>query len=164
MRFFLIGVAIGFFFILIFINLSLSSRSNQPLLFNHKIHKKADIDCIQCHPFYKEQRFSGMPNITICIECHKDPLTQNPEEEKIRQFHKSGKDFQWNRIYKQPDHVFFSHRRHVVLGEIDCINCHGPIGESEKPPKKTWVKMNMKWCMDCHTKRKANNDCMACHV
>ena len=164
MKYFLIGVAIGFLFILFFKNLTLSSKSNQPILFNHKIHQKAGIECIQCHPFYKEQRFSGMPNVMTCIECHKDPVTQNPEEEKIREFHKSGKVFQWNRIYEQPDHVFFSHRRHIVLAKMDCKDCHGPIGESETPPTKPWVKMTMKWCMDCHTKKKASNDCMACHV
>jgi hypothetical protein len=26
------------------------------------------------------------------------------------------------------------------------------------------VKMTMKWCMDCHTKNKVTNDCLACHV
>jgi hypothetical protein len=26
------------------------------------------------------------------------------------------------------------------------------------------VKMTMNWCMDCHTKSKATNDCLACHV
>jgi hypothetical protein len=47
---------------------------------------------------------------------------------------------------------------------MDCKDCHGDIGQSEKPPTKPWVKMTMKWCMDCHTKTKANNDCLACHV
>lgn len=164
MRLFLIGLAIGVLLFLIFINLTLNSKANQPLLFNHNVHQKAGIDCIQCHPFYKEQRFSGMPNVATCIECHKDPLTQNPEEEKIRQSYKSGNTLQWKRIYEQPDHVFFSHRRHVVLAKMDCKNCHGLIGESETPPAKPWVKMTMKWCMDCHTKTKASNDCMACHV
>lgn len=164
MRFFLIGLVIGFFLILIFLKLSFPSRLNQPLLFNHKIHKKAGIGCIQCHPFYREQRFSGMPNVILCIECHKDPITQNPEEEKIREFYKNGKVFRWKRLYEQPDHVFFSHRRHVVLAQMDCKDCHGPIEESERPPTKAWVKMTMKWCMECHTKTKANNDCMACHV
>jgi hypothetical protein len=26
------------------------------------------------------------------------------------------------------------------------------------------VKMTMDWCMDCHQKKNANNDCLACHV
>lgn len=164
MKYFLIGLTIGLLILLIFINSSLSSKSKQPILFNHKTHQTAGIECIQCHSFYKDQRFSGMPKVSTCIECHKDPITQNPEEEKIRQFHKNGKEIIWERIYDQPEHVFFSHRRHVVLAKMDCKDCHGPMGESETPPTKPWVKMTMKWCMDCHAKTKASNDCMACHV
>jgi hypothetical protein len=26
------------------------------------------------------------------------------------------------------------------------------------------VKMTMNWCMECHTKNKVTNDCLACHV
>ncbi len=164
MKHFLLGLIIGFLLLLIFINSSLSSKSKQPILFNHKSHQKAGIECSTCHPFFKEQRFSGLPSVTTCMECHKDPLTQNPEEEKIREFHKNGKPLHWSRLYEQPDHVFFSHRRHVVLAKMDCKDCHGPIEESETPPTRPWVKMTMKWCMDCHTKTKASNDCMVCHV
>ena len=105
-----------------------------------------------------------MPNITICLECHKEPITKSPEEEKIRQFQKKGQEIPWRRIYEEADHVFFSHRRHAVLGKLQCQTCHGDIGQIERPPTKPWVKMTMKWCMDCHTKNKVTNDCLACHV
>jgi hypothetical protein len=51
-----------------------------------------------------------------------------------------------------------------VLGKIPCQTCHGNIGQRERPPTKQWVKMTMKWCMECHTKNKVTNDCLACHV
>jgi ferredoxin len=51
-----------------------------------------------------------------------------------------------------------------VLGKITCQTCHGEIGQGKKPPTKPWVKMTMKWCMDCHAKSKVTNDCLSCHV
>jgi hypothetical protein len=52
----------------------------------------------------------------------------------------------------------------VVIGKMDCKICHGDIGQREKPPSRPWVKMTMRWCMDCHAKTKASNDCLTCHV
>ncbi len=164
MKFFLVGLAIGTLLLLLSINLGSSFRLEQPLSFNHQKHHEQGIECSTCHPFYKEQTFSGMPTLAVCMECHQDSLTQHPNEEKIRQYQKNGQGLPWKRIYQQPDDVFFSHRRHVVLAGMDCQECHGDIGRSEKPPTKPWMKMTMKWCMDCHAKKKVNNDCLACHV
>lgn len=160
---FLFGFLAGALLIL-FIHLTPNSKANQPLLFNHKKHTEQGIECISCHPHFKTQTFSGLPDIGVCIECHKDPLTASKEEEKVRLFYQQKKKIQWKRIYEQPDHVFFSHRRHVLLGKMNCKDCHGEIERMERPPSKPWVKMTMKWCMDCHLNKKVTNDCMACHV
>ncbi len=164
MKFFLLGLAGGFLFLLLFINSVVGSKAEQPISFNHKKHQDQGVECITCHPFFNEQTFSGMPGLHTCLECHGEPVTQSPEEEKIRQFQKKKQEIPWRRIYEEADHVFFSHRRHVVLGKIPCQTCHGNIAQSERPPAKPWVKMTMKWCMDCHTKNKVTNDCLACHV
>jgi menaquinone reductase, multiheme cytochrome c subunit len=161
---FLIGLAIGVLLLFLLISFGLGSKAEQPVSFNHKKHVEQGLGCDACHRFFKTQTFSGMPDLNICLECHKEPVTKNPEEEKIRQSSQKGKEIAWKRIYEQPDHVFFSHRRHVVLGKLSCQTCHGKIGQSEKPPTKPWVKMTMKWCMDCHAKNKVTNDCLACHV
>jgi len=154
----------GTFLLLLLIQFGLGSKSEQPISFNHKKHLEQGLACDACHRYYHTENFSGMPDLKTCLECHKEPVTKSNEEEKIRQFQQTGKEILWKRIYEQPDHVFFSHRRHVVLGKLSCQTCHGEMGQSEKPPTKPWVKMTMKWCMDCHTKTKANNDCLACHV
>jgi hypothetical protein len=164
MKFFLIGLAIGVFLWVFLISFGLGSKSEQPISFNHKKHLEQGLECDTCHRFYKTQTFSGLPNLNTCLECHKEPITKSPEEEKIRQFQKKGQEVPWRRICEEPDHVFFSHRRHVVLGKIPCQTCHGNIGQSQRPPTKPWVKMSMKWCMDCHTKNKVTDDCLACHV
>jgi len=164
MKSFLIGLVIGIFFLSALLSFGLSFRAGQPIPFNHKKHQEQGTECITCHSHFKEQTFSSMPKVEVCLECHKDPITQNLDEEKIRESHRKGVEIPWKRLYEQPDHVFFSHRRHVMLAKMECQSCHGDIGQSERPPSKPWVKMTMKWCMDCHTKTKASNDCLACHV
>ena len=164
MKFFLLGVAAGFFLLFLFFSSVFGSKTEQPISFNHKKHVEQGLECDSCHPYFKTQTFSGMPSIATCMECHKEAITKSPEEEKIRQFQKRTEEIPWKHIYSEPDHVFFSHRRHVVLGKLDCRNCHGGIRESERPPSKPWVRMTMNWCMGCHTKNKVINDCLACHV
>lgn len=164
MKAFSIGLAIGVVLLIVLFGLGFSSKMEQTIAFNHKKHQEQGIECNTCHIYFKEQIFSGMPTVATCMECHKDSITKNPEEEKIRQFKQKGEEIPWKRLYQQPDHVFFSHRRHVVLGKMACQTCHGDIGQSEKPPSKPWVKMTMNWCMDCHAKTKTSNDCLACHV
>jgi hypothetical protein len=164
MKVFLLGLAIGTLFLFFWINLGVGSKIGQPISFNHKKHVEQGLECDACHRYFKTQTFSGLPDIAICLECHKEPITNNPEEEKIRQYERKKEQIPWRYIYGEPDHVFFSHRRHVVLGKMECKNCHGDIGQSEKPPSRPWVKMTMNWCMDCHAKKKVTNDCLACHV
>jgi hypothetical protein len=52
----------------------------------------------------------------------------------------------------------------LILGKLQCQTCHGEIGESQIPPAEPFVQMTMSWCMNCHTKKKVTNDCLACHV
>jgi hypothetical protein len=87
MKFFLLGLAIGLFFLLLFISFSLGFLTDQPISFNHKKHQEQGVDCLTCHPYPKEHTFSGMPTLATCFECHKEPLTKNSEEEN-RQFQK----------------------------------------------------------------------------
>ncbi len=164
MKSFLIGLAAGVLLLFFLIGLGVGSKTEQPISFNHKKHLEQGLECDACHRFYKTQTFSGLPDLNTCLECHKEPATKSPEEEKIRQFQKKREEIPWKRLYREPDHVFFSHRRHVVLGKLQCQTCHGDIGQRETPPAKPWVKMTMNWCMDCHTKNKVTNDCLACHV
>jgi hypothetical protein len=164
MKFFLLGLAIGFLLFFLFVNLSVDSKANQPIAFNHKKHMGQGLGCDTCHRHYKTETFSGMPDTAVCLECHKEPVTQSPEEEKIRQFAKKGEEIPWKQIYREPDHVFYSHRRHVVLGKIECQICHGEIAQSEKPPTTPFVQMTMGWCMNCHAKKGVTNDCLVCHV
>jgi hypothetical protein len=134
----------------------------QPIFFNHKIHAENGLVCLDCHGYYEEHASSGRPGIEVCAACHEEPQGESQEEAEIIDHVKSGKEVEWKRLYRVPEDVYFSHRRHVVLGKLECAVCHGGIGESSKPPVRP-VKITMKKCMKCHAKKGADNDCIACH-
>jgi len=141
---------------------SLLGGVEQPIAFNHKIHAENDLECLDCHPYYEEHAASGKPSIEICSGCHEEPLGESKEEKKVIEHVESGKEIAWQRLYRVPEDVYFSHRRHVAIGKLECSTCHGIIGQSTKPPSKP-VKISMKKCMKCHEEKEVNNDCIACH-
>lgn len=132
----------------------------QPIRFNHRAHK--DIDCVNCHEFVKSQSFAGLPAIEVCLTCHDTPLTESPEEEKIRTLAQAGKPIEWKRLFKQPAHVYYSHRRHVEIAQLDCSQCHGDIGNSIEPPARV-KNLSMNACLACHDKRSVKATCVDCH-
>lgn len=139
------------------------SGVKQPLAFNHKVHAENDLKCLDCHPYYEKQASSGEPRLTICAGCHEE-LVGKSEEEKIVVAHvKSGREIEWQRLYRIPEDVYFSHRRHAVIGKIECEFCHGDIGHSAKSPSRPLEKMSMKKCLACHEEKGAATDCISCH-
>lgn len=141
---------------------SLWGGIKQPISFNHKIHAENGLECLDCHIHFQTEKSSGRPTIYICSGCHEEPQGEGQEEAKIIESVKSGKEVDWKRLYRIPEDVTFSHRQHVVAGELECSVCHGGIGESTKPPSKP-VKIKMKKCMKCHEAKNVDNDCIACH-
>jgi predicted CXXCH cytochrome family protein len=59
--------------------------------------------------------------------------------------------------------VYYTHRRHAGIGELECENCHGAIADTERPPERALVRVTMEFCMDCHREREQTLDCNACH-
>lgn len=137
--------------------------AKQPIEFNHKKHRDMGLPCKTCHQYFEEHASAGMPGVEVCMMCHTAALTQSLEEEKIREYAKRGEEIEWVRLYRGPDHVYFSHRRHVVLGKLECTTCHGRIAESTKPPLKPVVEVKMNKCVACHQKMGKDTDCYACH-
>lgn len=158
----LLAIALFLVVILIAVFRTLSGGVKQPIAFSHKIHAENDLECLDCHSLYEEHASSGKPSLEICSGCHEEPLGESQEEAKLKEYLESGKEVEWQRLYRVPEDVFFSHRRHVVFGEVECQACHGGIGESSSPPKKP-IEIKMKKCMGCHNERKVDNDCIACH-
>jgi hypothetical protein len=135
----------------------------QPIQFSHKAHVEKGLPCDGCHQSVEKAAFAGMPTTETCMMCHQGAITDSPEEEKVRQY--AGKDVQipWGRVYEVAGHVYFSHRRHVTLGRIECVQCHGNVGESATPLTVAAVPITMDRCVNCHLQNGAADDCNACH-
>ncbi len=158
----LLGIALVVVILLIIILQTVLGGVKQPIAFNHKLHAENGLECIDCHPYFEEQASSGKPSLETCQSCHEEPQGESKEEKKLMEYIKAGNEIEWQRLYRVPEDVYFSHMRHVVLGKIECSTCHGDIGESSKPPSKP-LKHTMKNCMNCHEEKEATNDCVACH-
>jgi hypothetical protein len=136
---------------------------SQPFAFNHKIHGENGLECLDCHQNYEDRASSGKPALSLCAGCHEEPVGESANEKKLAERIRSGQEIAWQRLYRVPEDVYFSHKRHVVLGKMECRECHGDIGERAKPPSRPLVKITMKRCMGCHEQRGVVNDCIACH-
>jgi hypothetical protein len=106
---------------------------------------------------------ASIPNISICGDCHDDLESENMEERKVAEYVINNAKIPWAQVHMVPDHAYFSHRRHVKLAQIECIDCHGDVSKMERPFIDAFVVIEMEWCMDCHEQRNATNDCYACH-
>jgi len=143
----------------------IGSKSNptQPIAFNHNKHLEAGMDCMDCHVGAREQTRATLPDISVCLMCHEESATGNPEEIKIQQAAAKGEPLAWQRIQRLPAHVYFSHRRHVALAGLECVACHGPMETLSQPPRRPFLDMTMEACQDCHENANARNDCNDCH-
>jgi hypothetical protein len=107
-------------------------EKEQPIDFSHKLHVNEVGECEGCHSFREDGSFSGVPKLGNCLECHEEQMGQHPEEAKlVTEYVEPGKEIPWLIYARQPQCVFFSHAAHVKMAEIDCIICHGPVGDSD---------------------------------
>jgi hypothetical protein len=137
----------------------------QPIAYNHKIHvEEAELSCVDCHSTVEIMPAATIPNIEICQDCHSDePISDSPEEVELLKYIDEGKQIPWQRIYWVPDHVYFSHQRHVTIGELECTNCHGNVEELTEPSSYPVKILTMDNCIECHKQHKVSNDCLSCH-
>lgn len=136
----------------------------QPIAFNHQLHTgELEMTCDVCHRFYSSSKHSGLPSLASCMECHDQPLTEKPEEQKIRDLVAAGQDDVFRKLLKMPDHVFYSHRRHAAIGGIPCETCHGAIAATSVPPERPLVRVSMDSCRECHEREQVRAECTSCH-
>ncbi len=152
-------------FLAAMVGMAASQNGQQPIRFNHKAHVSKGLDCTICHRYVREQAFASLPTLETCLMCHAGQISQNPEEGKVREFAAKKEPLRWVRLYRlSPDAaVYFSHRRHVTLGKIDCVTCHGPMPERTSPPSKALVTFSMDFCLDCHRQKQVATACVVCH-
>jgi hypothetical protein len=155
----------------------LYSQKEQPVEFNHVLHMaEVGNDCSYCHYFREDGSFAGIPTLASCAECHSEVLGDSEAERHFyEEYVEKDREVPWLVYSRQPDCVFFSHAAHVLMGQMDCVTCHGHIGESDhmKPyeynvitgysrdiwgpsiagfKKDPWDRMKMDDCAECHAR------------
>jgi menaquinone reductase, multiheme cytochrome c subunit len=178
------GIIILFFILGLFASLILGwiifpkllySQKKQPIDFNHAFHaEEVENSCESCHFFREDGTFSGVPKLEQCVDCHEEIQGVSPDEIKfVEEYVSKGREVPWLIYSRQPDCVFFSHAAHVNGSNMDCVTCHGPIGESENLKTyeenritgysrdiwgksiggfktNSWDRMKMDDCAECH--------------
>lgn len=165
----------------------------QPIPFNHKLHVESDIQCSECHfrceknrdedgdvdcsgceesEFFfcedhllcPDHKLPGLPGLEVCAGCHDADEGDEPSKAVLATHLTEGKEIPWRRITRLPSsNVYFSHRRHAILGKIPCSECHGVVEEMTEPPRVPPVDLSMDGCLECHHESDESEGCVGCH-
>jgi hypothetical protein len=129
--------------------------------FNHKVHVTDNlIGCSTCHPYARHSAVAGIASLATCMGCHKFAGKEKATIQAIQAAAEAGRPLEFTRVFRQPDHVYFSHERHLARG-VKCAECHGDVAHMAQDVR---VKdMHMGFCVECHTLRQASVDCITCH-
>ncbi|MGD9176024.1 MAG: cytochrome c3 family protein [Desulfobacterales bacterium] len=181
--FFILGLAASLIVGWVVFPKVLYSQKKQPIEFNHVLHNELVEDgCESCHFFREDGSYHGVPKLEQCIECHEEVNGEDPEEARfVNEYVANNREVPWLIYSRQPQNVFFSHAAHVKMGEMDCVTCHGHIGESESLPiykqnrisgysidiwgrnmsgikRNSWDRMKMDDCAECHRNESVNQN------
>jgi cytochrome c2 len=146
----------------------------QPIFFSHRVHPGINqISCLYCHGNTQDGKQANIPSINTCMNCHmaineyKGPQLYTAEGDEVNgtneiqklykyagfEFGKTwdaskAKPIEWARIHNLPDHVYFNHSQHVMVGKIQCQTCHGEVTKYDE--MKQFADLSMGWCINCH--------------
>jgi hypothetical protein len=133
----------------------------QPIPFSHRLHVTVkEIDCRFCHNTAGYTRFAGMPPPQKCLFCHQFIIPAHPRIVELRRRVESGESVAWEKVTWLPDHVYFSHQRHVRF-VLDCSRCHGPVETMDRVSRTQ--EFNMGFCLECHQRNNVPVGCTVCH-
>jgi hypothetical protein len=136
----------------------------QPVAFNHRKHTQdLGLTCEFCHKYVRAGAHAGLPDVETCSMCHQARQGTSAEAAKVTELIAAGNPLHFNKLFRLSSHVFYTHRRHVGIAELECNNCHGAIAETERPPDRPLLEITMEFCMDCHREQGQTLDCNACH-
>lgn len=136
----------------------------QPVAFNHLKHTKdLGLGCVFCHQYVNAGVHAGLPEAGTCRICHQAVQGKSPESARVTALLAHGEPLRFNKLFRLPAHVYYSHRRHVGIANLDCRMCHGDIAATLRPPGRPLVRIRMGGCLDCHQAKGQSVDCVACH-
>lgn len=156
-------------------------QPSQPIAFAHTTHAgKNGIDCKYCHNSVTKSKSAGLPSVNVCMNCHKQITGVTPEQQAMitkiyeaagwdgQKYTGKTKEIVWNKVHVLPDHVYFNHSQHVVVGGVDCKQCHGDMAQQQETAKVqpvtelnkvegniplTKKTLTMGWCIECHAEK-----------
>lgn len=165
------------------INVVENYQPSQPIAFPHSVHAGLNgIDCKYCHNSVEKSKSAGIPTVNVCMNCHKQISGEgkpyaaeikkvyaaagwDPKNGPTGAYNNKTKPIVWNGVHVLPDHVYFNHSQHVVVGGVDCKQCHGDMTQMEEAVKVQPVSelnkiegniklskptLTMGWCIECH--------------
>lgn len=133
----------------------------QPIAFSHKIHtQELGLECVACHQKADNSRSAGLPVVSDCMACHAVISTDHPEVKKLAQYAGREEPIKWERVYRVPYWVIFSHQNHAKA-RIECSECHGNVSQRDVLWKEK--NLSMDHCVECHRMREVSIDCKLCH-
>lgn len=136
-------------------------KPTQPIKFSHVTHVKQNkMECTYCHSGVTKSPYATIPAVETCMGCHKAVKTESPEIQKLTKYYEEGKPIPWEPVHHLPEHVYFTHERHIKAG-VGCQSCHGQVPEMEEVEKVSSLKMG--FCVSCHRENGASIDCLVCH-
>ncbi len=176
-----ISVVVSLFLGLYSIGVVEEYQPSQPIAFPHDVHAGTNgIDCKYCHNSVTKSKSAGLPTVNVCMNCHKQINGRTPEQQaQIAKIYDAAgwnpegagaytgktKPIVWNKVHVLPDHVYFNHSQHVVVGGVDCKQCHGDMAKMKETAKVqpvselnkvegniplTKATLTMGWCIECH--------------
>ena len=135
--------------------------SGQPIAFSHRQHVgEFGLDCQLCHVYARRGPVAGIPSVARCVGCHQFVQPNQPEIQKLLAYWENQEPIPWVQIHNLPDHVRFTHKRHVLAGVI-CESCHGDVSQMDAADQVQ--PLTMGWCLSCHKEQQASIDCLTCH-
>ncbi|MBM3452342.1 MAG: c-type cytochrome [Bacteroidetes bacterium] len=185
----LISILVSFFQGLSTIGVTEAYQPSQPIKFPHSAHAGVNgIDCKYCHSSVTKSKSAGIPTVNVCMNCHKQINGEGKpfkaEIDKIYaaagfingEYKNVSKPIVWNKVHVLPDHVYFNHSQHVVVGGVDCKQCHGDMTKTKDAVKVQTISelnaiegnikltkptLTMGWCIECHDKKEISKGPLA---
>ena len=135
---------------------------DQPIPYSHRQHLALGLACQKCHTMPEPGAAATLPGTATCMSCHAQTKPDSPAIQRLAAAHASGEAIPWQRVYRVPDYVSFSHKRHVTgPAAATCDVCHGPVREMDVMQKVRDTSMPA--CLECHEARGASTRCDTCH-
>jgi hypothetical protein len=166
----------------------LYERTPQPFNFSHAVHTgdKGGMKCEDCHALREDGSFSGIPRLEKCAGCHAAPMgTTTDEKVLVEKYVTPNREIPWAVYARQPENVWFPHAPHIKLAKLDCRECHGEHGKTDRLrayeqnrisgySRDIWGAsisrtgmarrgMKMDDCIACHEQKGLKHSCMDCH-